>query len=81
MKNIFRNNIKTGKLKPLLKNTGIAETDVRLIRFAALLHDVCHHPFSHALDKIIPDDHENYSAILVKYLQKVFKLAQPFIQP
>ncbi|MGA7043352.1 MAG: hypothetical protein WBL88_02270 [Nitrososphaeraceae archaeon] len=36
---------------------------------------------SHALDKIIPDDHENYSAILAKYLQTVFKLAQPFIQP
>jgi HD superfamily phosphohydrolase len=70
MKNIFRNNIKTGKLLPLLKNTGIAESDVRLILFEALLQDVCHHPFSHALDKIIPDDHENYSAILVSICKK-----------
>ena len=47
----------------------LSEEDFRLARFAALLHDVGHLPFSHALDKIIPNDHEKYSAAIV---EKVF---------
>ena len=47
----------------------IEENDIRLARFATLLHDIGHYPFSHALDKIIPDNHEKYSAAIVK---KVF---------
>ena len=42
--------------------------DIKLARYAALLHDVGHHPFSHALDRseVISEDHEKYSMKLVK---------------
>jgi HD superfamily phosphohydrolase len=44
----------------------IEEKDFKLARFAALLHDVGHLPFSHALDEIIPNHHEEYSAAIVE---------------
>jgi HD superfamily phosphohydrolase len=47
----------------------LEEEDFKLARFAALLHDVGHLPFSHALDEIIPIHHEEYSAAIV---EKVF---------
>jgi len=46
----------------------ISDDDIRLARFSALLHDVGHHPFSHALDNtdMIPKNHEQYSIALVE---------------
>jgi HD superfamily phosphohydrolase len=44
----------------------ISDNDIQLCRFAALLHDVGHFPFSHASDNLIPDDHEDYSTSLVE---------------
>jgi HD superfamily phosphohydrolase len=44
----------------------LTEEDIKLARFAALLHDIGHLPFSHALDNIIPNDHEEYSAAIVE---------------
>ena len=44
----------------------ITEDDIRLARFAALLHDVGHKPFSHALDKSLPEPHEDYSEVFVR---------------
>ena len=46
----------------------ITDDDIRLARFSALLHDVGHLPFSHALDdtEMIPDNHEKYSTALVE---------------
>lgn len=46
----------------------ISDDDIKLTRFAALLHDVGHHPFSHALDETdaIPEKHEKYSTKLVE---------------
>jgi uncharacterized protein len=46
----------------------LEEEDFKLARFAALLHDVGHLPFSHALDKTIPNHHEEYSAAIVEKL-------------
>lgn len=45
----------------------IDDSDIKLARLAALLHDVGHYPFSHALDKsdIIKENHEKYSQALV----------------
>lgn len=45
----------------------IEDDDIKLARLAALLHDVGHYPFSHALDKsnIIEESHEKYSQSLV----------------
>src|SRR5690606_28616718 len=41
---------------------GVDDTDVALIPFAALLHDIGHYPFSHALEELeadrIPGHHE-----------------------
>ncbi|PBO85845.1 MAG: hypothetical protein COA77_01395 [Thaumarchaeota archaeon] len=63
--------------KKLDLTVDIDKKDIQLARFAALLHDVGHHPFSHALDssKMIPVKHEKYSTILVenhfsKFLEK-----------
>ena len=47
-------------------NTDLTEDDIKLARFAALLHDVGHQPFSHALDKVVPINHEKYSATIVE---------------
>ena len=46
----------------------IDDDDIKLARLAALLHDVGHYPFSHALDKtgIIEENHEKYSIALVE---------------
>lgn len=43
----------------------ITDEDIQIARFAALLHDVGHKPFSHALDKIFPEPHEDYSEMFV----------------
>ncbi len=50
----------------------ITEEDIKLARLSALLHDVGHHPFSHALDETepIPEKHEKYS---VKLIENHFK--------
>src|SRR2546426_1088102 len=42
------------------------ETDEKKLRVAALLHDVGHPPFSHALEKSVFPKHENYSSALIK---------------
>lgn len=42
------------------------ETDRATLRMAALLHDIGHTPFSHALEKVLGPDHEKYSQALVK---------------
>jgi len=49
-------------------NVDITLEDIKLARLAALLHDVGHHPFSHALDESepIPEKHEKYSVKLVE---------------
>ncbi len=44
----------------------LTEEDFKLARLAALLHDVGHKPFSHALDGIIPEQHEDYSVAIVE---------------
>lgn len=46
------------------KNT-ITDEDIRIARFAALLHDIGHRPFSHALDRVFPESHETHSKALV----------------
>lgn len=54
----------------------LVEQDFRLARFAALLHDVGHQPFSHALDGIIPEEHEDYSiAITEKRFSSIIEKA------
>jgi len=61
--------------KKLGTEINLNENDIRLARFSALLHDVGHHPFSHALDYagIIPKKHEYYSTMLVeKHFAKYF---------
>lgn len=59
---IAENNRKIGR------PVSIEESDVKLVRLAALLHDVGHHPFSHALDKsrVIREEHEAYSQFLAE---------------
>jgi len=46
------------------------ETDRKTLRIAALLHDVGHAPFSHSLEHLLDDKHENYSTILVDHYFK-----------
>jgi len=43
----------------------IEEEDVRTARMAALLHDVGHRPYSHALDSLFDQSHEDLSEALV----------------
>ena len=52
----------------------ITDNDIKLARFAALLHDTGHRPFSHALDKTEanPDDHEDYSVNSLRNILLVF---------
>ena len=58
---INENNAKYGS------SISIKDDDIKLARLAALLHDVGHYPFSHALDRsnIIQEDHAKYSQALV----------------
>ena len=47
-------------------SVSIDESDIKIARLAALLHDVGHYPFSHALDNIVMEEnHEKYSKALV----------------
>ena len=57
-------------------NAGL-ERDKRIVKLAALLHDVGHAPFSHAAADLMPQDdkgrryeHEKYSAVIVARLMK-----------
>ena len=43
----------------------IDDADIRTARLAALLHDVGHRPFSHALDSLFKESHEDLSEALV----------------
>lgn len=43
----------------------VDEVDIRAARMAALLHDVGHRPFSHALDPLFDQSHEEISEALV----------------
>lgn len=42
------------------------DVDRATLRMAALLHDIGHTPFSHALEGVLVSDHEKYSQALVK---------------
>jgi HD superfamily phosphohydrolase len=44
----------------------LTEEDFKTARFAALLHDIGHQPFSHALDKIIPEEHDDFSVAITE---------------
>ena len=44
--------------------------DRKTLRIAALLHDVGHAPFSHSLENLLDDKHENYSITLVDHYFK-----------
>ena len=56
--------IKSNLIKHGKKNI-ITDEDIRIARFAALLHDVGHRPFSHALDPVFSESHEDHSKALV----------------
>ncbi|MFY3740348.1 MAG: hypothetical protein HMLIMOIP_000785 [Candidatus Nitrosomirales archaeon] len=65
--------IATQMLKAIEKNTQkydpkftITPDDYKTIRLAALLHDVGHKPFSHAIHNAIPEKHEKYSIHLIR---------------
>ena len=48
----------------------VADADAALIPIAALLHDIGHYPFSHALEELEPDripgDHETVAALFMR---------------
>ncbi len=48
------------------KKFKLSKQDYLTVRLAALLHDVGHKPFSHALDNLKLEKHEDYSVHLVK---------------
>ena len=50
----------------LSENFQADEIDRKTLRMAALLHDIGHTPFSHALEKVLGPEHEKYSQTLVK---------------
>jgi HD superfamily phosphohydrolase len=45
--------------------SGVARDDCQLVRVAALLHDIGHYPFSHALEEIGALDHEEVARPLI----------------
>ena len=45
---------------------GLGESDALLIRLAALLHDIGHYPFSHALEEAAYPSHETLGAALLR---------------
>ncbi len=50
----------------LAENFQADEIDRATLRMAALLHDVGHTPFSHALESVLGPEHEKYSQALVE---------------
>ena len=66
-------NVVNRALNSIMKNSElvgqkgyVTEDDIKLARISVLLHDVGHFPFSHALDGVLPDEHEKYSSKLAK---------------
>ncbi len=68
-----------GRNAPAVLSAELAYTEAglqrhrQLVRFAALLHDIGHSPFSHASEELFPEDeegtrfsHEQYSAAIVR---------------
>ncbi len=63
----------TEELKQEFKADGV---DRCTLRMAALLHDIGHTPFSHALEHILGPEHEQYSQTIVKtYFEDILKKA------